>query len=558
MRTTLLRAVLAAALFVLPSSGPPLAAAPPPAAADCGCGCYPCRGQCGKCPRPAPVAEGGPLAEAFVPTGPVHDGTRAAADLPAERHVRNTGGSDGPRGPGSGSGLCVFTSFQMSADWHGVDFLAGFQAWMTRRPGGGYPDKLDQMVAAFCREKGVPVPPYVQHEGGDEAFLDLAIRTRRLLFVTYAGNDDFYRGGIDHMVNLAHLDESRAAIIDNNRPGKFVWMTRVEFLQRWKARGGGWAGCFLLPPPPPYAEKPATLFGQCPGGRCGGGFAPPVYSPVPAPEVPDDADAPFRWDAARFDADGPYWFLRRGEKVTGWYGRDGFHKATRPGFYATDPSPAPVPPPADAATQTGQSIPAGGVVAERLNCGKWKYTKNGRPIERAEALGEVGADDVLRDDRDRYAVAFVGDAAYLKTAKAAWGRLPADTAAKFAPSYYLPDRWQVRQFKLPAGLSVRKPVSPDGTGVQVAAEPRDDLTDDLLLAILNEILNPKPKLPAPPPVVPPPPADPKNPLAPVPVCPDSPGKCPLRQSMPWLVVAALAAWRLRNPVIPQPAPEPAK
>ncbi|HEY1191784.1 MAG TPA: hypothetical protein VGE74_29400, partial [Gemmata sp.] len=164
-------------------------------------------------------------AVAFDPTPqPVSpDGTRAVVDLPANQHMRNVGGSDG-------SGLCVFTSVQHSAYWQNVRELDGFRAWMQRRPGGGWPQKLDQMFAQFCREKGVGVPAYIQHTGGDESFLELALKTDRMPAVTYDGRDDFYRGQIAHMVNLAHLDGTRAAIIDNNRPGVWVWMTRTEFL----------------------------------------------------------------------------------------------------------------------------------------------------------------------------------------------------------------------------------------------------------------------------------------------------------------------------------------
>jgi hypothetical protein len=98
------------------------------------------------------------------------------------------------------------------------------------------------------------------------------------------------------MVNLAHLDAERGAIIDNNRPGSWVWMTRAEFLARWRGNSGGWAIVFLAAPPPPHPEaaqeagikgpcvcgdnctckagdcpgKCPTVFGQqnCPGGKC--------------------------------------------------------------------------------------------------------------------------------------------------------------------------------------------------------------------------------------------------------------------------------------------------
>jgi len=111
---------------------------------------------------------------------------------------------------------------------------------MTFREGGGYPQKVDEMLKLYCREKGVTIPLYVQHSGGDESFLELALRTDRMPSVTYSGLDDFYRDSrgrparISHMVSLAHLDSKIAAIIDNNRPNYWIVMTRQEFLTRWR------------------------------------------------------------------------------------------------------------------------------------------------------------------------------------------------------------------------------------------------------------------------------------------------------------------------------------
>lgn len=229
----------------------------------------------------------------FTPSpSPENAGTRATCDLPAGQHMKNTGGSDGLRGPGSGSGLCVFTSVEMASRWQGVRDLAGFQQWMTRRPGGGWPQKLDEMLAQFCRERGVAVPSYIQHTGGDEQFLELALKTGRMPCITYAGRDDFYRGRIAHMVDLAHLDASAGAIIDNNRPGVWLWMTRSELLSRWRDMDGGWAVVLLGPPPPPHAEPSKNFGGSCICGadrcKCKAGecpnkcpVAPVVYGQAP-------------------------------------------------------------------------------------------------------------------------------------------------------------------------------------------------------------------------------------------------------------------------------------
>src|SRR5262245_23663062 len=114
------------------------------------------------------------------PVGPA--GLRAICDLPTTEHLKNRGGNDrtrdNPRGEaGKGYGLCVFTSVEVAARWQWVRELNGLQDWMTRHAGGGYPEKLDRMIAAFCREHNVATPAYVQHTGGDEWFLDLAVKT---------------------------------------------------------------------------------------------------------------------------------------------------------------------------------------------------------------------------------------------------------------------------------------------------------------------------------------------------------------------------------------------
>ncbi|VTU02768.1 ---NA--- : Thioredoxin domain protein OS=Planctomyces limnophilus (strain ATCC 43296 / DSM 3776 / IFAM 1008 / 290) GN=Plim_3801 PE=4 SV=1: Trypsin_2 [Gemmataceae bacterium] len=239
-----------------------------------------------------------PSVEAFTPTKtPVSPtGVRAATDMPAAIHMRNTGGI-GKRGvPGTGAGLCVYTAVEMDALSQCVPALKGFQQWMTNKPGGGSPAKLAAMIAQFCREKGVREPQYVQHTGGDERFLDMAMRTRRPIAITYAGGDDFYGGLVDHMVCLVHLDSQWACIVDNNRPGVFVWMTRAELIARWKARGGGWAVVLLDPPAPPAPvivtldefgvwrpEEHQYTFPSCPNGRCpNAGAAPVVVQPRPA------------------------------------------------------------------------------------------------------------------------------------------------------------------------------------------------------------------------------------------------------------------------------------
>ena len=317
------------------------------------------------------------------------DGTYAVVDLPTGRHVRNIGGSDG-------AGLCVYTSVQHGADWHQVTALQGFQKWASRRPGGSYPEKLDADITAVCASQGVPVPAYIQHVGGDEAFLDLAIKTGRMLGVTYAGCDGFYDGPIAHMVNLAHFDATRAAIIDNNRPGQWIWMTRQQFLNRWRGIydngtlmtiregrqtyqvGGGWAFCFLALPPPPYTTKPSA------SAEVGVGHPPEVKN----------------------------------------FG------------IVLQAKPAEAAPP-------GHNF---GIDSVKIRTQNRRYLLNGHEVGKSVAEAAV-----LSDDSQRFSLTFVG------VPKPS--NLPESITTQTHIQVYRADEWEVAQFGLKPGVTVRKPQS---------------------------------------------------------------------------------------------------
>lgn len=222
---------------VRPGPGPAPAPAPQPAPA-------PCPGP-GPCPRPHSGPPMGPAEYKIQAAGPELDGEQITVDLPAELHLKNVGGSDG-------AGLCVFTSGHHAAHWGNVRTLYDWRKWMQSQPGGGYPEKVDKMLAQYCREKGVPVPDYVQNTGGDMQFLELALRTGRMPCITYAGADGVYYGQtIAHMVNCVHLSPRWFVILDNNYPGKYLWLPRAEGEKRFKGHAGGWSYLFLNPPPPP-------------------------------------------------------------------------------------------------------------------------------------------------------------------------------------------------------------------------------------------------------------------------------------------------------------------
>lgn len=172
--------------------------------------------------------------------------TEIICDLPAQEHLKNKGGSDG-------AGLCVFTSIDHAARWQAVEQLIGFRDWMTKHKGGGWPEKVDDMVGRICKERGVPVPDYIQVEGRDLGILKLACKTGRMPSVTYERSPTGRYGGkkIAHMVSLPHADDRWFCILDNNYPGtdKYEWMTPEEFGK--VCYGSGWSVILLDPPPPP-------------------------------------------------------------------------------------------------------------------------------------------------------------------------------------------------------------------------------------------------------------------------------------------------------------------
>ena len=190
-------------------------------------------------PRPAPSPGGEPVIGGKVaPDGK----TELTVDLPAAEKKKNVGGRDG-------SGLCVFTSIEYAARWQNERRLFDLQDKMRQEPGGGYPEKVDAMIAKYG-----PGTQYGQHTGGDESVLRAVLASGRCPCVTYDGYDPHYgQQSIAHMVTLVYLDDQWACVSDNNFPAddQFVWMGREAFLQRWRGNSGGWCVFLLNPPPPP-------------------------------------------------------------------------------------------------------------------------------------------------------------------------------------------------------------------------------------------------------------------------------------------------------------------
>lgn len=446
-----------------------------------------------------PLCLAGVVSAQFVPsTAPVKDGVRATADLPNTQHKRNVGGSDG-------AGLCVYTSAWHAAIWQDEKTLFDFRKWMERRPGGSYPEKFDATLKAYCAEKGMPLPGYVQHTGGDEEFLRLALRTGRMPCVTYCGVDGSASYGgevIAHMVNVVHLDEARACVLDNNFPGRWLWMSAAEFLERWRgvradgrpyyigrnAVGGGWAIVLLASPPSPYPAQPAVMFGgsacicgdncecekngkKCPGqcpvivGQCRNGVCPvlvPQQQPEPIGNPPSEAH---EW--GRFP-DGQW----------GWR------------FKVAKPVPQATP-------AVGADPFPGGVDISKIAPNPC-YWVNGQKCSQIEAIAALARG--LTDDSGRWNLAAVGDSAFLAKVRADLDKVPGEVREKLHVQTYAPDGWQVAQFRLAPGVTLRKPAV-GRIGADVGAVPVADYSAVRLAALLGSSGGPAP--------APTPPTDPK-------------------------------------------------
>lgn len=170
-------------------------------------------------------------------------GVEVMVDLPVPLRIRNTVGVDG-------LGLCVWASAQMMANDLNVDELADLFQWMQTQRGGGWPERVDEVMAARA-----PARIYKQSMGRDLGFIEEGVRSGRPVCITY-GYGEIYGGRISHMVVCVHLDERIAAVIDNNEPEVTRWMSRAELQRRFTATSGyGWAWYVLGSPPPPVPHN---------------------------------------------------------------------------------------------------------------------------------------------------------------------------------------------------------------------------------------------------------------------------------------------------------------
>ena len=188
-----------------------------------------------------------------VRNGDSHDGHDVQADVPKAMRQTNTGGSDG-------LGLCVWASTQMAAWYQNVPELQELFAYMKTQPGGGWPERVDQIMKAKA-----PGIPYDQWVGSGWNDLDEGIRyiqewtaSGRPVMVTYGYGELYNNQTIAHMVLCVYCDDQWTAILDNNDTEHVWWMPTSEFKRRFGWPNGqawGWRIHFAPPPPVPHRLK---------------------------------------------------------------------------------------------------------------------------------------------------------------------------------------------------------------------------------------------------------------------------------------------------------------
>lgn len=195
----------------------------------------------------APLAGAGKIGGKLSP-----DGVEIQCDLPASKMKRNISSK--------GLGCCAFRAIAMAAAWCGEEALYDFPEWLVSKgiPGGGYPGKVDDLIPKIAKDRGLPVPEYIQVEGDDIEILKLALASGRMVCHTYSYSSTGRYGGqkIAHMVNSVHGDAKWFAVLDNNFIGEdaYEWNDIASFRHTYSPRKDGWAVILLKhgPPPPPF------------------------------------------------------------------------------------------------------------------------------------------------------------------------------------------------------------------------------------------------------------------------------------------------------------------
>lgn len=142
-----------------------------------------------------------------------------------------------------GEGSCVHAAMINLFRWQGKFAFANY--WGRKYSNGETPDAIvgdprNNLADKLTRE-GVE---FAYTTSGDVDFLQRACDTRRGCGVTIMGGK--------HMVNLVHLDETYAGILDSNDPNTIHWVPREQFIAEWQ-NSNGWAVTPIYTPAPPLS-----------------------------------------------------------------------------------------------------------------------------------------------------------------------------------------------------------------------------------------------------------------------------------------------------------------
>lgn len=249
MARLLLAAFVIAVAWLYLSQPAPKPSGPICPGPDCPDNPSPCPGP-GPCPAPKPNRPWGPQeapvgARASV-GGRSFNGDELTVDLPGSLHIKNIGSKR------DGAGMCVTSSIEMQARALGMEDFYGFRDWCANEPGGAYPSKVDDQIKRYCQAKGIPVPRYIQVEGGPQEIqstLSQLDRSGRCAAITYGTGERYGNRQIAHMTFCPRFGKY-GVNLDNNFPGEdaYEWMEPVELVRRvCYPSGSGWVFSFLVP-----------------------------------------------------------------------------------------------------------------------------------------------------------------------------------------------------------------------------------------------------------------------------------------------------------------------
>lgn len=199
-----------------------------------------------------PVTVGAATPSKSFINGLTNDGVNITCDLPAAQQMKNIGSKL------DDAGMCVFTAIEMAARYAGLEQMRGWRDWCAAKyDGGGWPDKVDQCLADWFKEKGLAPIPYLNAQGLDKTkvreLLSLCNKTRRFASFTY-GYSPRYGQYIQHMSNVVMFSDKYGVVLDNNFIGenKYEWVQTDELVRRAIVPNkSAWIFVWLHQGPPP-------------------------------------------------------------------------------------------------------------------------------------------------------------------------------------------------------------------------------------------------------------------------------------------------------------------